>query len=77
VYTVVYTAIYTELAVYKAMKRDQIKKRPMSDTTLATLEPEAKEYANSTVAACIFASNQTAKKHGYTATKNPTANGHG
>ena len=26
------------------MKRDQIKKRPMSDTTLATLEPEAKEY---------------------------------
>lgn len=26
------------------MKRDQIKKRPMSDTTLATLEPEEKEY---------------------------------
>ena len=26
------------------MKRTQIKKRPMSDTTLATLEPEAKEY---------------------------------
>lgn len=26
------------------MKRTQIKKRPMSDTTLATLEPEEKEY---------------------------------
>lgn len=26
------------------MKRDAIKKRPMSDTTLATLEPELKEY---------------------------------
>jgi hypothetical protein len=26
------------------MKRTHIKKRPMSDTTLATLEPEANEY---------------------------------
>ena len=26
------------------MKRTQIKKRPMSDTTLATLEPDEKEY---------------------------------
>ena len=26
------------------MKRAEIKKRPMSDTVLAALEPEAKEY---------------------------------
>lgn len=44
VYPSVYPATLTELAGYKTMKRDQIKKRPMSDTTLATLEPEAKEY---------------------------------
>lgn len=44
VYTVMYTDRLIELAVYKAMKRTQIKKRPMSDTTLATLEPEANEY---------------------------------
>lgn len=44
VYPTVYPATLTELAGYKAMKRTQIKKRPMSDTTLATLEPEAKEY---------------------------------
>jgi integrase len=44
VYTVMYTGRLIELAVYKAMKRTQIKKRPMSDTTLATLEPEANEY---------------------------------
>lgn len=43
-YTVVYTGIFVELEVYKKMKRNQIKKRPMSDTTLATLEPEAIEY---------------------------------
>lgn len=39
-----YILIFTETTVYKKMKKTQIKKRPMADTTLATLEPEATEY---------------------------------
>ncbi len=29
---------------YKKMKRTDIKRRPLADTVLATLEPESKEY---------------------------------
>ena len=29
---------------YKKMKRTDIKRRPLADTVLANLEPEAKEY---------------------------------
>jgi hypothetical protein len=32
------------LLVYKLMKRTDIKRRPLSDTVLANLEPELKEY---------------------------------
>jgi hypothetical protein len=39
-----YIAIFIELVGVQAMKRTDIKRRPLSDTTLANLEPESKEY---------------------------------
>ena len=39
-----YIAIFIELAGVQAMKRTEIKRRPLSDTVLANLEPELKEY---------------------------------
>ena len=39
-----YIAIFIELAGVQAMKRTEIKRRPLSDTVLANLEPESKEY---------------------------------
>ncbi len=44
VYTVLYITIFIELAGVKAMKRTDVKRRPLSDTVLANLEPELKEY---------------------------------
>ncbi|MBH2001232.1 MAG: DUF4102 domain-containing protein [Moraxellaceae bacterium] len=39
-----YIAHFIELAGVQAMKRIDIKRRPLSDTVLANLEPEEKEY---------------------------------
>lgn len=43
-YTALYIAHFVELAGVQAMKRTEIKRRPLSDTVLANLEPESKEY---------------------------------
>jgi integrase len=40
----VYGRIYLELTHTSLMKRTEIKRRPLADTVLASLEPEAKEY---------------------------------
>lgn len=39
-----YIARFIESVGVQAMKRTEIKRRPLSDTVLATLEPESKEY---------------------------------
>ena len=39
-----YIARFIESVGVQAMKRAEIKRRPLSDTVLATLEPESKEY---------------------------------
>ena len=39
-----YIARFIESVGVQAMKRTEIKRRPLSDTVLANLEPEAKEY---------------------------------
>lgn len=43
-YTLVYIVIFIETACVHDMKRQDIKKRPMSDTALASLEAEDTEY---------------------------------
>ena len=43
-YTALYIARFIESAGVEAMKREEIKRRPLADTVLATLEPELKEY---------------------------------
>ena len=43
-YTALYIARFIESVGVQAMKRTEIKRRPLSDTVLANLEPEAKEY---------------------------------
>ncbi len=43
-YPSVYPLIFIELAGIQEMKRTDIKRRPLADTVLATLEPELKEY---------------------------------
>lgn len=43
----VYTGLYTRRKIepgYTSMKRHEIKRRPMADTVLASLEPESKPY---------------------------------
>ncbi len=44
VYTVLYIAHFIELTGLQAVKRSEIKRRPLSDTTIANLEAEEKEY---------------------------------
>ncbi|ENA36114.1 hypothetical protein HMPREF1487_05479 [Pseudomonas sp. HPB0071] len=44
VYACLYAWIKFEPAAYKRMKRSEIKRRPMADTTLASLEPETVAY---------------------------------
>lgn len=39
-----YIARFIESVGVQAMKRTEIKRRPLSDTVLANLEPESKEY---------------------------------
>ena len=43
-YTALYIARFIESVGVQAMKRTEIKRRPLSDTVLANLEPESKEY---------------------------------
>lgn len=43
-YTVLYIVRFIESVGVQAMKRTEIKRRPLSDTVLANLEPESKEY---------------------------------
>lgn len=43
-YTVMYIVGFIELTGVQGMKRKDIKRRPLSDTVLAHLEPESKEY---------------------------------
>ena len=43
-YLALYPLYFIELAGVQAMKRSDIKRRPFSDTVLANLEPEEKEY---------------------------------
>ena len=44
------------------MKRDAIKKRPLSDTTLASLEPEDKDYRERDTGGLYFVVQKTGKK---------------
>ncbi len=44
------------------MKRDAIKKRPLSDTTLANLEPEDNDYRERDTGALYFFVQKTGKK---------------
>ena len=44
VHPTVYPWIKLELRGYRPMKRSEIKRRPLSDTVLAGLEPDTKEY---------------------------------
>ena len=44
------------------MKRDTIKKRPLSDTTLANLEPEDRDYRERDTGALYFVVQKTGKK---------------
>lgn len=43
-YAAVYAAGSFELGIHGIMKRSEIKRRPLSDTTIASLEPEDKAY---------------------------------
>ena len=45
-----------------AMKRNTIKKRPLSDTTLANLEPEDRDYRERDTGALYFVVQKTGKK---------------
>ena len=44
------------------MKRDAIKKIPLSDTTLASLEPEDKDYRERDTGGLYFVVQKTGKK---------------
>lgn len=54
VYPSVYPLRYCEPLGYMDMKRTEIKRRPLADTVLATLEPEAKEYRERDSAGLYF-----------------------
>jgi len=43
-YPLLYHARKLKLRGYKGMKRTEIKRRPLADTVLATLEPDTNEY---------------------------------
>lgn len=48
--------------IQEIMKRDAIKKRPLSDTTLANLEPEDRDYREIDTRSLYFMVQQTGKK---------------
>ena len=64
-YTALYIAHFVELAGVQAMKRTEIKRRPLSDTVLANLEPESKEYRELDGEGLYFRVKPDGKKHGY------------
>ena len=59
------------------MKRSEIKRRPLSDTALAGLEPDANEYRELDGSGLYFRVKPMAKSPGSCAKKSPTANVHG
>ena len=48
--------------IQEIMKRDAIKKRPLSDTTLANLEPEDRDYREIDTRSLYFMVQKTGKK---------------
>lgn len=58
------------------MKPTEIKRRPLADTVLATLEPDTKEYREHDGNSLYLRSVLTATSPGSCGT-NPMANGHG
>lgn len=59
------------------MKRADIKRRPLSDTVLANLEPESKEYRELDGDGLYFRVKPDKKKRGYSDIRRLMANGHG
>lgn len=59
------------------MKRSEIKRRPLADTTLASLESEAAAYRELDSAGLYFRVKPNGGKSWSCATRNRTANGHG
>lgn len=76
-YTALYIARFIESVGVQAMKRTEIKRRPLSDTVLANLEPEAKEYRELDGDGLYFRVKPDGKKHGYSDIKKQMVNGHG
>lgn len=56
------------------MKRDTIKKRPLSDTTLANLEPEDKDYRERDTGGLYFVVQKIGKKSWQLRYKNEKGN---
>ena len=59
------------------MKRNQIKRRPMADTVLASLEPEAKEYRELDGDGLYFRVKPDGSKSWQLRYKKVDGNGHG
>ncbi|MCF9046318.1 hypothetical protein [Acinetobacter nectaris] len=59
------------------MKRSQIKKRPMADTTLASLELEDKDYRGLDGNGLYFRVKKDATIHGNLDIRNYMVSGHG
>ncbi len=76
VYASVYTGEKIELR-HTRMKRQEIKRRPMADTTLAKLEPEASVYREHDGNGLYFRVKPNGQKAGNCATKKQMVNGHG
>ena len=67
-----YIVGFIELTGVHGMKRKDIKRRPLSDTVLANLEPESKQYRELDGEGLYFR-----VKLGYSVIRNLMANGHG
>lgn len=76
-YTALYIAHFVELAGVQAMKRTEIKRRPLSDTVLANLEPESKEYRELDGEGLYFRVKPDGKKAWLFRYKKQMVNGHG
>ncbi len=71
-----YIAIFIELAGVQAHEKNR-KRRPLSDTVLANLEPELKEYRELDGEGLYFRVKPDGKKAGLFRYKRLMANGHG
>jgi integrase len=58
----VYPVLKFEYGIQEIMKRNEIKRRPLADTVLATLEPETKEYRESDGSGLYFRVKPDGKK---------------